>query len=132
MRNVSNSEHVFGGDSSDSENEYNERNVPSSSRSTRPRGIMAHRFLTQHGAWIVDDHPTSPLRERGGVFKRRSGRRPGRGRGRGLHMQRLQEHSQIVGGLIEDDALFPTTEHHVKAVKKLHRSLRKVSYFMYY
>lgn len=118
----------FSGGSSDEYEPSPEREVeliivPSSAQKRRSRGIKAHQAKVQQGGWTVDDVPTVALRGRRTNILRGIGRRPShRGRGRGrireVHMERLDEHTQIVDSLIEDDVLFPTTEPRVKVVRK--------------
>lgn len=120
----------FSGGSSDEYEPSPEREVvlikvPSSAQKRRPRGIKAHQAIVQHGGWTVDEEPTVAYRGRGTNILRGIGRRPGnrgrgrvRGRGRELYMERLDEHTQIVDSLIEDDVLFPTTEPRVKVARK--------------
>lgn len=116
-------------DETESSDEYIE---PSSSRRGRPRGIMAHRhMMSQRRAWTVEKQPTVSSCEspgRGRSPSRARGRGRGRARGRGFHMERLQEHSQIVDSLVEEDMLFPSTEAHVRPVRKTAPILTKGIY----
>lgn len=115
----------------ESSGEYDE---PSTSRRGRPRGIMAYRhMMSQRGAWTVEKQPTVPScgsSGRGQSPSRARGRARGRsrGHGRGFHMERLQEHSQIVDSLVEEDMLFPSTEAHVRPVRKTAPILTKGIY----
>lgn len=131
-------------DSSESSGEVTE---PRLTRSGRPRGINAHRQMVQNRGWNVEKSATaasrgssgrgrspssgqSPGRLRGRSLVRSGGQRGrARARGRGLHVQRLQDHSQIVDELIEDDVLFPSTETRPKAVRKPIPTLTKGMHF---
>lgn len=133
-------------DSSESSGEVTE---PRLTRSARPRGINAHRQMVQNRGWNVEKSATaasrgssgrgrspssgqSPGHVRGRSLVRSGGQR-GRGRararGRELHVQRLQDHSQIVDDLIEDDVFFPSTETRPKAVRKPVPTLTKGKHF---
>lgn len=78
-------------------------------------------MVKQRGGLISNMAPIE-VRRRGrglrALSTRGRGQLPGRGRGRDLLMQRIEDHSRIVDEVLEEDEFYPPSQRHLRVTRE--------------